>query len=264
MAITSYVNGAGGTTGADLATLKRLMASGLIYYVGNSTTGASDANTGTERNLPLLTTSQAVTNASSYDTIVYLAGHNETIASSVTINESLYLVGEGTGASAPILTCGGTIAMLNITTDSVLLDNITFAASTAVPTSMITINGTGVHLNALTFSCGASDTNRAVYLSGGPSHVRITNTNFPAVASRPASAIEVGSAMAGLFMDNVTFDGGSFGWSAAAFLGTALVTRIRATRMYQFNGSDVTLATGSTGVWQQQASTGDSRFTWTP
>lgn len=264
MAITSYINGAGGSTGADLATLKRVAMSGNYFYVGNAASGASDANTGLERNLPLLTTAQAVTNAASYDTIVYLSGHNETISSSVTISESLSLVGEGTGANVPILTCSAAIAMLNITTDSVLLDNLSFAASTAVPTSMVTINGTGVHLNALTFSCGANDTNRAVYLSGGPSHVRITNTTFTAVASRPASAIEVGSSMAGLFMDNVTFDGGSFGWSAAAFKGTQLVTRVRATRMYQLNGSDVTLATGSTGTWQQQASTGDSRLTWVP
>jgi hypothetical protein len=264
MAITSYINGAGGTSGADLATLKRIQASGLIYYVGNATSGASGSNSGRDRSKPLLTSAQGYAAASAGDTIVYLENHAEEIGTTVVINKAgLSLVGEGEGASLPRLTCTGTIAMLDITAAGVLVDSITFPASTAVPTAVIRSAAAGTVLNGLTFSCGASDTARAVSFITGASDARITDTSFTSTAATAASAIEVINALAGLTMDNVSFDGGSFEWTAAAFLGTAAVTRLRATRMYQLNGSDVTLATGTTGLWQQQVSTGNSRHTWT-
>lgn len=265
MAITSYVNGAGGSTGADLAVLKRLQTSGLIYFVGNAVAGASDANSGLDRGKPLLTTAQAYANASAYDAVVLLENHDEVISSSVTLGKAgLVLAGEGTGSSKPTLTCGGAIDMLDITADAVLLDNLNFGASTAVPTSVVKANATGTTLNGLTFSCGANDTARALNLTGAAGgHFRLTNLTFTSVAATPGSAIEVTASLTGLFMDNIIFDGGSFEWSADAFLGTAAVTRLRATRMYQLNGSDVSLSTGTTGTWQQQASTGNSRFTWT-
>ena len=264
MAITSYINGAGGTTGADLATLKRIEASGLIYYVGNAVSGASDSNSGRDRGKPLLTTAQAYANASAGDAIVYLASHAETIGTTVIVNKAgLSLVGEGEGANLPTLTCSGTIAMLDITAAGVLIDSIVFPASTAVPTARIRVAAAGSVLNNLTFSCGASDTARAVSYITGASDAWMTDTSFTSTSATAATAVEVINALAGLTMDNVSFDGGSFEWTAAAFLGTAAVTRLRATRMYQLNGSDVTLATGSTGIWQQQVSTGNSRLTWT-
>lgn len=264
MAITSYVNGAGGSSGADLATLDRIEASGLIYYVGNTVSGASDANSGLDRGKPLLTTAQAYTNISAGDTVVYLANHNENIASAVVINKAgVSFVGEGTGATVPRLTCTGTIAMLDITAAGVLLDNILFPASTAVATARVRIAAAGAVCNALQFQCGASDTNRALSFVTGASDARVTSSTFTSVAATPAVGIEIVNALAGLTMDRITFDGGSFEWSSYAFLGTAAVTRLRATRMYQYNGSDVSLATGTTGVWQQEASTGNSRLTWT-
>ena len=82
--IRSYKNGAGGSSGADLAVLKPTYQSGNYWYVGNATTGNSDANAGTERAKPLSTSAQANTNAAAGDTIVYLSGHNEILSSAVT------------------------------------------------------------------------------------------------------------------------------------------------------------------------------------
>ena len=264
MAITSYINGAGGSTGADLAILDRVSVSGLIYYVGNAVSGASDSSTGLERGKPLLTTAQAYSNASAGDTIVYLSGHSESIGSAVTLGKiGLSLVGEGTGSSVPRLTCTGTIAMLDITAAGVLLDNIYFPVSTAAATARVRVGAAGVIMNALQFDCGASDTNRALSFVTGASYARLTNSRFTATAATPAVGVEVINALAGLTMDAVTFDGGSFEWSGKAFTGTAAVTVLRATRMYQLNGSDAILATGSTGLWQTEISTGNSRTTWT-
>jgi hypothetical protein len=264
MAITSYINGAGGSTGADLAILDRISASGLIYFVGNAVTGASDSNSGLDRGKPLLTTAQAYSNASAGDTIVYLESHAESIGSAVTLAKAgLSLVGEGSGSSVPRLTCTGVIAMLDITAAGVLLDNLYFPVSTAAATARVRVGAADALLNALQFDCGASDTNRSLSFVTGASSCKLTNSRFTSVAATPAAAIEVINATAGLTMDSVTFDGGSFEWSAAAFLGTAAVTRLRATRMYQLNGSDAVLATGSTGVWQTEIATGNSRLNWT-
>lgn len=266
MAITSYINGAGGSEGADLAVLERISASGLIYYVGNAVSGATDAvgNSGLNRGIPLLTTARAYALASAGDTIVYLEDHAEEIGSAVTLGKAgLSLVGEGTGDSVPQLTCTGTIAMLDITAAGVLVDNLSFGPSSAVPTAVIRVGAAGAVLNALTFSCGVNDTNRAVSFVTGASDARLTNSTFTSVAATPAVAVEVVNALAGLTMDRVTFDGGTFEWSDYAFKGTAAVTRLRATRMYQFAGSDAILATGTTGIWQTQSSTGNSRLNWT-
>jgi hypothetical protein len=153
--------------------------------------------------------------------------------------------------------------MLDITAAGVLLDNILFPASTAAATARVRVGAAGAVMNALQFECGASDTNRAVSFVTGASDAFLTSSTFTSVAATPAVGVEVINAIAGLTMDRVTFDGGSFEWSAAAFKGTAAVTRLRATRMYTFAGSDVTLATGTTGIWQSEGSTGNSRLTWT-
>lgn len=264
MAITSYVNGAGGSSGADLAVLDDLSASGLIYYVGNTVSGASDANSGKDRGKPLLTTTQAFTNASAGDTIVYLSGHAENLSSAVTLSKAgLSLVGEGTGSSVPRLTCTGAVAMLDITAAGVLIDNILFPSSTAAATARVRVGAAGAILNALQFQCGASDTNRALSFVTGASDARVTGCTFTSVAATPAVGIEIINALAGLTMDRITFDGGSFEWSDFAFKGTAAVTRLRATRMFQYNGADAILATGTTGIWQTEGSTGNSRLNWT-
>ena len=238
--------------------------SGLTYYIGNAVSGASDSNTGLERGKPLLTTAQAYANASAGDKIVYLASHAENIGTAVTIAKAgLKLVGEGSGATLPRLTCTNTIAMLDITAAGVIVDSIYFPASTAAPTARIRIASADVRLQNLSFDCGASDTTRAVSYITGASSATMKSCRFTATAATPASAIEIINALAGLTIDNLILDAGSFEWSAASFLGTAAVTRLTATRVYQLAGSDVSFATGTTGEWQVSSSTGNSRLTWT-
>jgi hypothetical protein len=264
-AIGSYKNGAGGSSGADLAALEPTLQSGTYWYVGNSVAGASNSNTGTERSKPLLTTAQANTNAAAGDTIVYLSGHNEVISTAVVLaHAGLSLVGEGTAGSVPRLTCGGTVAMLDITGAGIQLDNLYFPASTAVPTARVRIASSGVLCNALQFDCGLSDTSRALSYITGAGQCRLTNSRFTSVAATPAVGIEIINATADLTFDTVTFDGGSFGWTDYAIKGTAAATRFRWTRVYQLNGSHILLPTGSTGVLNVLGASGDSRTAWTP
>lgn len=262
--IRSYKNGAGGSSGADLAVLEPTLQSGNYFYVGNAVAGASDANAGTERAKPLLTTAQALANAVANDTVVWLANHNEVISTTVVLSKGgMRWVGEGTGSSVPRLTCGGTIAMLDLTAPGQLIDNVYFPASTAVPTARIRVGSTAIRLNALQFDCGVSDTTRALSYITGAGTLRLTSSRFVSVAATPAVGLEVINAIADLTMDNVTFEGGSFQWSDYAFKGSAAIARLEVTRLYQLNGSHVLLPTGTTGTVIPVGVTGDSRIDWT-
>lgn len=264
-AIRSYKNGAGGSSGADLAVLKPVLSSGVFWYVGNATPGASDANAGTERTKPLLTSAQANTNASAGDTVVYLSGHNEIIGTSVVLSHAgLALVGEGTGASVPRFTCSASIAMFSIGAAGIILDNLYFPASTAVPTARVSIASTNTIMNAIQCDCGANDTTAGLVVTAGAGAVRVTNSRFTSVAAGAAIGMSVTSATSDIFMDTVTFDGGSFGWSDYALKATAAISRLRATRVYLLNGSNVILPTGTTGNLNVAGASGDSVVSWTP
>jgi hypothetical protein len=267
--IRSYVNGAGGSTGAPLATAKPLLTSGVIYYVGNATTGASDSNTGTERTLPWLTSSHAQATVSNNDIVVYLAGHAETIASQVAWTQTgISLVGEGAGSTKPRFTCGAAITMFPFSGAGAFLDNLTFPASTVAAAVRVQTTVAGGRFSRLTFECGANDTNPSLSLSGtGATNVTITDTTFTATAASAGFALNNSGAIADLTLDNVSFDAGSFQWlgtNATAWNVPAAVTRLRATNISLLNGSNITLVTGTTGYIEPPATTGDSQINWTP
>lgn len=56
--------------------------------------------------------------------------------------------------------------------------------------------------------------------------------------------------MTGLDLEDVTFDGGAFGWTSYAFQGTAAVTNLSGIGVNVDNESDFHLPTGSTGFLQ--------------
>ena len=262
--IRAYVNGAGGSLGADLAVLKPVYTSGVYWYVGSSDAGASDANAGTERGKPLLTLAQAYANASAGDTIDLLSGHAETIGTNIVVAKAgLSIVGEGIGSSAPRLTAGSAIT-LEVTAAYVTLDNIYFPASTFAAAVRVQTEAAGISMNALIFECGANDTNETINVSTGSSAIRLTNSRFTSVATGASVAIECANNMAGLTLDNVTIDGGSFGWAAYAWRMDATITSIRATNINILNGSNVIVGTGCTGTIQVGTATSDSEVNWTP
>ena len=262
--IRYYQNGAGGSVGADFAVLKNTYRSGNYIYVGNAVSGASDANAGTERTKPLATIGQANTNSAAGDTVVVLAGHNETVTSSVVLSKAgVTIAGEGSGTLVPRFTCNAAIAMLDITAAGVQLDNLYFPASTAVPTARVRVGAAFSWLRHLQFDCGASDTVRALSYVTGAGTARFTDSRFTAVAATPAVGLEVINAITDLAMDIVTFDAGSFQWSDYAWKGSAAITRLKATRIYQFAGSHILFPTTTTGDLQIAGATGDSRVDWT-
>lgn len=264
--IRSFKNGAGGAAGADLAVLPSILTSGVYWYVGNAVPGASDSNAGTERGKPLSTLGQGFTNAAAGDTVVLLQHHAETLGSSIVVSKAgLNIVGEGTGLAVPRLSVNAAIG-LEVTANYVTLDNIYFPATVAINQTVVQSEAIGLSMNALQFDCGATNTTQALALagSGSAAATRLTNSRFTSVAATPTVAIECASNLAGLTVDNLTLDGGSFGWVTYAWRMDATITRIRATRVYLLNGSNIIIGTGCTGTIQVAGATGDSAVNWTP
>ncbi len=266
--IITYVNGAGGSTGAELATIAPLQMSGVIWYVGNAVSGASDSNAGTERTRPLATLQQAVTNAGTGDIIDLLENHAETISSVVTISDAgLSIIGEGAGTSRPSLTNGvaaATNPMISVQAASVMFDNIQFPPSSvnARERSLIT-GGSGGYsvIKNLTFYCGANDGQRSLnYTSLGRD--TLTGTTFVSMSSDAAAGLEL-NASPGFQADNIVFDGGSFGWDVYALYVSSATTVFRMTNIQLLNGSNVLMPTGTTGVLQVSEQSGDSNIDWT-
>lgn len=263
-AIRFYQNGAGGSTGADLAVLKPTYASGNYWYVHKSGTDAG-GTAGQERAKPLATVGQAFTNASAHDTIVFLSGHTENISAGIDITKAgLKLVSEGLGAQRAAFTQSYITYCFKMDAAGIIIDNCYFPPSSGVATERVQMAAAHCEVTDCLFESGANDTARALSIVTGASSCMIFNTQFNAVAAGASIGLQVVNAVTGLVMDSVSFDGGSVTWSDYAFKGSAAVTALRATRISQLNGSHILLPTGTTGSIHQQASTGDSRVDWTP
>lgn len=268
MASPYVYSSVGGSAGADLTTRSSWSTSGQIWYVYATTGTDAGGSRGTDRVRPLATLAQAYTNASAGDTITFLAGHAESLSGSQTLGKAgLHLYSEGSGVSAARFTCTGTVAMFDVTADGVMLEDIYFPTSTAVPTARVRTANVNTYLKGCTFECGASDTASALKFVTGAAQGRVRSCTFlstaTAVASQPAIGIEVANAMSDLHVENTVFDGGSFGWSDYSLKGTAAITRLHAYDLSLLNGSDVITATGSTYRVHVKLATGSSRLVLT-
>lgn len=258
-----YPNGGGGSTGDNVSTRKPIYAlnGGHIWYVGPGGTDAASP-AGREREKPLLTTGQAVTNAVAGDTIIYLPNFTENISVSVAVNKAgLTFVSEGIGSNAARLTCTGNISMLAISAIGVSLNNMYFPASTVANTDRVEVTSIGVVIDNCYFECGANDTGRTLrYNTGCTGSCQLTNTTFAATAAQPAIGVEVATATSGMFIENVTLDGGAVGFSDFAFKATAAMSALYADTINQLNNADVSLAAGGSGIWIPGVTSASARF----
>lgn len=262
MAFNLYPNGGGGTTGDEVAVNKPVIlgTTGHIWYVSSLTGFDAVSPRGREREKPLATFSQAFTNAAAGDVIIFLENHAETIAANIAVNKALTIVSEGTGSSRAKLTCNVFgAAMLTLSAVGTSLNNIYFPASLVAPTARVSVTANGVVSDNCYFECGAADTS-STYTFGAVNSCQLTNAYFLATASQPAAAVTMPSATSGMFIENVTLDGGSFGFSSFAFLAAGVCTAIYANEIHQLNNADVSLAATWTGVWIPGNLSGSARF----
>lgn len=250
MATVNFYQSTGATSGSTRAMWTPVLSPGARYYLHSS---GSDAYAGTDRYKPVATLAQAHTNASAGDTIVIMAGHAQTLSASQTFNKAgVQVICEGTGTNAPTFTAAAAISMFDITTAGVIIEGVRFAISTVAPTSQVRIAASGVKILGCSFYGGQYDTNRLLYLHTSADHVTVRDSTFTSsatsVTTQPARGIHSAVSVGTLNLENVTFDGGTYGWSGFAFDDDSGVTRMDA--------HDISLLNGSRFKWTATAGNG--------
>jgi len=265
----NYPNGAGGTLGDNLATCKPVLTSGAIWYIGGS--GGTDAASpaGQNREKPLATLAQALTNAASGDIIVLLSGASLTLTAAHSLTGHV-LVGEGALTGLPTATIGfDASGELRLTAQASSVFGIKFTERTgASSTARITISAAQCVVRGCTMECGPSDTGPGILLSGALTGVRLETTVFTSTAtlvgSQPAVAVQSSAAQTDLRLNGLTFDAGTVGFSNyyALDLSTGAHVRLRAEGISLLRGADVTINASAIGYFNPELTTGGSRIVW--
>ncbi len=265
-----YPNGIGGSLGAALATVEPLWTSGAVWYVYNATGVDAASPAGRNREKPLATVAQAVTNASDGDIVVFLSGHTQTLSSVQAVAKKLTFIGEGSSAGSPtvIFTSSADAGIFSTSTSFVEFHNIKFAASTATNTNARLILGsTDAVVDGCRFECGANDA-RAISLAASSDRTRIRNTTVISTATslsaQPGTGIITLGALADLELDGLVLSSGTVGFSNyfALDASAGAVTRLRGISLSLLLGADVKLHTSSTGRLNVSTATGGSRVEW--
>lgn len=265
-----YQNGVGGTLGAQLATVRPLWTSGAVWYVKNGTGVDAASPAGRNREKPLATVAQAVTNASDGDIICFLDGHTQTLAAVQAVAKKLTFAGEGSASGVPTVnfTASGDWGLFSVSTSFVEFHNIKFKASTAANTNARVILGsTDAVIDGCYFECGANDA-RAISLASSSDRTRIRNTTVISVATSSAAQPGVGiitlGALADLELDGLVLSGGTVGFSNyfALDASAGAVTRLRGINCSLLLGADAKLHASSTGRFSAGTVTGGSRLEW--
>lgn len=273
MAISFYHNGIGGSTGDSLALASPLMTSGNIWYVDSATGTDAASPAGQNREKPLDTLAQAVTNAADDDIIVFLDGHAETLTAAQTISKRLTLVGEGSSSGVPTVTFTRDVAsgtgLFVVSGTNVQIRNIKFAADSQTnATARITCSAAKTTFIDCYFVCSGTSTWAAVQLDSGTTHPTFRGCTFistaTAVATQPESAIKSTVAIADMVMVDCVFSAGTVGFSNfyAVDFSTAACTRMAVENISLLLGADIKFHASSTGYVNVATATGGSKVVW--
>lgn len=221
-----------------------LQLDGPVYFSGGvqwlDTIGGNNANSGTLPELPVATLAQAVTNSAANGVIIVGAMSAESLVGSQALNlANLSLFGCGTGSSRPRYTCTGAVDMWAVSGAGTWIEGFYFPASTAAATDRVGLAAANCVVKDCYFECGASDTNRALRMHTSSSGARAVDCSFVTVASRPAIGLEVSAAITDAFIEDCTFDGGSYGWTDYALKVSAAATRLTIVNPTIMNRSDI-------------------------
>jgi len=271
MTIQFYPNGIGGTAPGDSLDLARpLLTSGNIWYVSSliGTDAASPA--GQNREKPLATVAQAITNAADEDIVVFLPGHTQTLTAVQNVAKALTFVGEGTTAGKPavqFLMNAAAATIFNVTATAAEFRNIYFPPNLQANASPKMVLGSEGVVRGCYFEQGATDTGAGLNVTGN--RCRIESTTFISVATstaaQPNCAIRgIGPLITAMVLKDVVVSAGTVGYSTYAaidFAGIA-VTRLRVEGLSLLLGADADFGIGTTGRVNVQLSTGGSRVIW--
>src|ERR1700690_2121677 len=263
-----YNNGFGGTVGAASAISKPIwmLNGGHVWYVSSLLGSDAASPAGESRQKPLATLAQAHTNAVAGDTIVLLSGHVENVASFFAISKAgIKIYGEGSSTARPQFICNNSTSTMIVSGAGVSISNLYFPASTVAPAVRIDVQSTaGVYWDSCQFDLGTLDTGVTIRWgsTAAGAGLRITNSTFTVTAAVAGGlAISaITNASSDLYLNNVTFDGGSPGFTNWAVNLAVAVTQIQAYSVNQLNNAHITMVAGSSGIWEPGTVSVGSRF----
>ena len=269
---TNYPNGAGESLGDTWTTCAPLLMSGVIWWV-DSVTGTNAASpAGQDREKPLATLAQAVTNASNGDMIVLKSTHAEQLTTTVTIAKELTIAGAGSTGGLPSarITFDASGEIILNTAARQEIRNVYFGTRTALgAVERVSMSGSSdVVIDGCYFECGPNDNAPAVNVSAGCDRLQVNNTTFVSIAtslsSRPESGLKIASGLAGTRLNGVTFDGGTVGFSNpyACDSSTAALTTFEWKSISLLRGAEIKFNASATGRLNVQTATGGGRVTW--
>lgn len=268
---TIHTAGFGGTSGAALATAAPIYTSGAVWFV-SSTTGTDAASpAGKSREAPLASLGQAQTNATAGDSIVMLANHAETLAVKLTLSKAgLTLLGEGQGTSRPTFHRSADVNLWDLTGASIWVENVLFSTdgTSGFTSDRAVVSANSCRFTGCYFACGVNDSaSAALAVANGVTNLTINGaTYFVSSGTSKLLTGNRGLSFVGTATDvelnDVTFDGGTYGWLSSAINGAGAITRLRGIDVNLLSGSDVVLAASTTGYLSTLGETGAARIEW--
>lgn len=260
----TYPGGFGGTSGSALATATTMISSGYAYYVDSVNGDDSATNNGLNREQPLQTLAQAITNSSAGDTIVLLGGSSFTLTAVIAL-AGRHLIGEGTGSNIPTIVRNMTGSPVTTATSASVISNIKFAAGNSASN---TTNGTlsiGVKtfLDNVTLVGGNTDDAPLLVTTADVTAENLTFTSAAtSKAGAPLRAFSCATAGVIAEFDSLTIDGGTYGWSGSSAFSMTDGANLFARGVSLQNGSDMVIAVGVKGYIALTSGDKSSRIEW--
>ena len=214
----TYIDGLGQSLGDTYVTADPFYSTGQVWYVYSGTgVDAADPN-GRNPAKPFATLGYAISASATYDTIVLMDGHAETITAAKVPLAGQTIVGGGSSGGLPTvkLTMNAAAAgMLTMSAANVQIRNVWFNANAqANSVAMMTGDGFGVVIKDCYFQMAQYDDAAAISIGGD--YFRIEGTTFVSTATvltaQPYMALEVTGGQ-DITLSDVTFDGGTTGFS---------------------------------------------------
>lgn len=270
MAITNYPNGIGGSLGSSLATCKPLQTSGNVWYVSSSSGVDAASPAGQNREKPLLTLTQAITNSTAGDIIVLMSGSSIAIAAATAL-AGRALIGEGEAGGIP--TAELTFSSVGTVTQAAVggeVRNIRFRArsGTSGGLAKLSLTASNQLVEDCYFDCDQYDDAQALGVVGALANVVVRGCTFvstaTSTAAQPFNALDTSGACTDFVLEDCVFDAGAAGFSNywALDLSAAAITRLRGEGLSFLRGADYRIHASTTGKFNPQVTSGGVRGTW--
>lgn len=269
-----WANGPGELLGDQLATGKPYYFTASTWFVNSATGTDAGGSAGQDREKPLATLGQAITNASAGDTVILMDGHTETLTATLAISKQLYIAGGGSSGGIPTVsfTMNATNQdTFNVSAGNTELRNIWFKESAQSNSGStggkVHTSVSGCRIVGCYFSMGANDQYAGLFADTAPTSLRVESCTFISTATtratRPTQGMTIRAAASDVEIYNCIFSDGLYGFTSRSLdTSTVTLTRTRIVNLSLLLGASMAFGASSTGFISGLTQTGGGRVDW--